>query len=198
MGVKICKKCEFEKPLTDFSKNKKSKDGYFTYCKLCKKELDTDYYLKNKRKVCSKVKEYRDSNKQSISINKKNFNSSVEGRIYYREYFKKYYNENPHLEAWRTVLKSSLRRLNTSKQDKTIDLLEYTALELKNHISSLFTEGMSWKNHGEWHIDHIKPVSSFDKETSISVVNALSNLRPLWATTREINGIIYQGNLNRK
>lgn len=31
----------------------------------------------------------------------------------------------------------------------------------------------------------------------MDIVNALSNLRPLWATTREINGIIYEGNLNR-
>lgn len=27
---------------------------------------------------------------------------------------------------------------------------------------------------------------------------ALENLRPMWSTTREINGIIYEGNLNKK
>jgi hypothetical protein len=52
---------------------------------------------------------------------------------------------------------------------------------LKTHIESLFTEGMSWDNHGKWHIDHIKPVVSFDKDIHPSVVNALSNLQPLWA-----------------
>jgi len=57
---------------------------------------------------------------------------------------------------------------------------------------------MNWNNYGEWHIDHIKPVISFDKNTPPSVVNALENIRPLWATTREINGIIYEGNLNRR
>ena len=40
---------------------------------------------------------------------------------------------------------------------------------------------MSWDNHGKWHIDHIKPVSKFDKNTLPSIVNALSNLQPLWA-----------------
>ena len=30
-----------------------------------------------------------------------------------------------------------------------------------------------------------------------SIVNALSNLKPMWATTREIGGIIYEGNLNK-
>ena len=45
----------------------------------------------------------------------------------------------------------------------------------------LFLDGMSWNNWGEWHIDHRIPVSKFDKETPMSIVNSLSNLRPLWA-----------------
>ena len=56
---------------------------------------------------------------------------------------------------------------------------------------------MTWSNHGEWHVDHIKDVSSFSKDTHPSIVNALTNLQPLWATTREINGVIYEGNLNK-
>jgi len=41
---------------------------------------------------------------------------------------------------------------------------------------------MSWENHGEWHIDHIKMVNDFDKETPMNIVNSLDNLRPLWAS----------------
>jgi hypothetical protein len=95
------------------------------------------------------------------------------------------------------MLKNCIVRLGQKKEGHTIDLLGYSALDLKNHISSLFTDGMSWDNYGEWHIDHIKRVCEFPKDTHPSVVNALSNLRPLWATTREINGIVYEGNLNR-
>lgn len=68
------------------------------------------------------------------------------------------------------------------KEGRTIDLLGYSAEELKLYIQSLFTEGMTWENYGEWEIDHIKPVSKFDKNTPPSVVNALSNLQPLWKT----------------
>ena len=57
---------------------------------------------------------------------------------------------------------------------------------------------MSWQNHGQWHIDHIRPFCTFDKDTKPSIVNALSNLRPLWSINTEINGIFYEGNLNRK
>ena len=56
---------------------------------------------------------------------------------------------------------------------------------------------MSWDNYGEWHIDHIKPLTKFDKDTPIHIVNALNNLQPLWKTTREINGNLYLGNLNK-
>jgi hypothetical protein len=34
-------------------------------------------------------------------------------------------------------------------------------------------------------------------KTSPSIINALSNLNPMWATTREIGGIFYEGNLNK-
>lgn len=36
-------------------------------------------------------------------------------------------------------------------------------------------------NYGEWHIDHKKPLSKFDKTEKSNIVNALSNLQPLWA-----------------
>ena len=53
--------------------------------------------------------------------------------------------------------------------------------DLKLHLESLFIDGMSWENWGEWHIDHKIPVSKFDKETPMSIVNNLNNLQPLWA-----------------
>ena len=40
---------------------------------------------------------------------------------------------------------------------------------------------MSWENRNKWHIDHIIPVSSFDKSEKISIINSLDNLQPLWA-----------------
>ena len=95
------------------------------------------------------------------------------------------------------MLRNTIMQLGTNKEGKTIDILGYSALVLKNHLETLFTTGMNWKNYGEWHIDHIKPVSSFDKETPVSIVCELKNLQPLWATTREINGVVYEGNLNK-
>jgi hypothetical protein len=52
------------------------------------------------------------------------------------------------------------------------------------HLESQFKPGMSWKNHGPkgWHIDHIKPLASFDlsspKEQAIAF--SYKNTQPLW------------------
>jgi len=42
---------------------------------------------------------------------------------------------------------------------------------------------MSWDNYGEWHIDHRLSVDHMLKkgETRPYIINALSNLKPLWA-----------------
>ena len=89
--------------------------------------------------------------------------------------------ENKHVIIWRSIVYSVLNRLGTTKEGKTIELLGYSPIEFKKHIENLFTEGMSWENHGEWHVDHIKPVSKFDSSTPIKIVNSLNNLQPLWA-----------------
>jgi hypothetical protein len=42
---------------------------------------------------------------------------------------------------------------------------------------------MSWENHGEWHIDHIRPCAAFDLTLAAEqkVCFHYSNLQPLWA-----------------
>lgn len=64
-------------------------------------------------------------------------------------------------------------------------LIGYSVDELKSHIEKLFAPGMCWENIGEWHIDHILPVSRFHYTTPLDPdfkkCWALSNLRPMWA-----------------
>ena len=39
MMCKVCKKCNTNKPLSEFHKNSSSIDGYYSMCKSCKTEL---------------------------------------------------------------------------------------------------------------------------------------------------------------
>jgi hypothetical protein len=67
------------------------------------------------------------------------------------------------------------------------EILGYTTDELRTHLEQQFIDAMSWDNfmRGEIHIDHIRPVSSFnitsDSCEDFKTCWALSNLRPMWA-----------------
>ena len=62
----------------------------------------------------------------------------------------------------------------------------YTVTDLKNHLEKLFCDGMSWKNMGKWHIDHIMPISFFHykkpEDSEFQYCWSLRNLQPLWAS----------------
>jgi hypothetical protein len=49
------------------------------------------------------------------------------------------------------------------------------------YIESLFKEGMTWDNYGEWHLDHITPISWANSEEEIYKLNHYSNFQPLWS-----------------
>lgn len=55
--------------------------------------------------------------------------------------------------------------------------------ELREHLESQFQLGMSWGNYGKWHIDHIKPLASFNltKQNEFKEACHYTNLQPLWA-----------------
>jgi hypothetical protein len=141
------------------------------------KERSKKYYYENKDKILKekikyrKTEKYKKLNKKWRKENKEKLNLNQEN---YRE-------NNPHIVAWRSILHRTIKLFGKEKSEHTIDELGYSANDLKYHIESLFKEGMNWGNHGKWHIDHIKPVSKFDENTSIKEVNALYNLQPLWA-----------------
>lgn len=54
---------------------------------------------------------------------------------------------------------------------------------LRQHLARMFWAGMSWKNHGKWHIDHIKPCAKFNlsKPEQRRLCFHYLNLQPLWA-----------------
>ncbi len=225
MLYKKCRICDEMKEIVEFHKKKDTPDGVRNECKECvkiiqkkykeepgfkekQKDYTKNYYDNKKTKLLEHKKEYYKNNREEILKQKSeyrklpenrertnNYNSNY--RVEHKDKFYKYRRIHPHIIAWRTILYSTLSRLGTHKQGHTIDMLGYTAIELKHHIENQFQPCMTWKNYGEWHIDHIKGVINFESDTDVKIVCALDNLRPLWATTREIDGIIYEGNLNR-
>ena len=73
----------------------------------------------------------------------------------------------------------------SKRRRKWETLVGYTLSDLMQHLERQFTAGMTWENRGDWHIDHVRPLCSFNFETpdcpQFREAWALTNLRPLWA-----------------
>ena len=70
------------------------------------------------------------------------------------------------------------------KSRKTLELLGISIEDFKIHLEANFYGNMSWDNYGShWHIDHIRPISSFDLTDGIQLAEAChyTNLQPLLA-----------------
>jgi len=161
-----------------------------------------EYYEKNKAYYAVKNKIWREENKGVIAVKQKKYYKEN------KEAIKKYYKENKEAIAARdkkyrkenplsVFIRRTLHRIETAKGVERIDRAEvelgYTQQEFTDHIESQFTEGMSWGRRSEFHIDHIKPMSLFIKEgiTDPAIINALSNLQPLWAKDNLSKGAKY-------
>ena len=94
---------------------------------------------------------------------------------------------DPHRRAasrLRSCLQQTLKSHGGRKAARSEELLGCTVAEARAHLESQFQPGMSWENHGEWHIDHIRPCASFPDLTQLDQQKQCchyTNLQPLWA-----------------
>jgi len=91
----------------------------------------------------------------------------------------------------RNRINSILRIKNIKRCTSALKLVGCDLNTLKSHLEAQFQPGMTWENHGEWHIDHIKPCASFDL-TSLEEQRQCfhySNFQPLWAEDNLKKGV---------
>ena len=93
----------------------------------------------------------------------------------------------------RSRIGTALTKQKSNKNNTTNELLGCSISFLKTYMSEKFKDGMTWDNHGEWHIDHIKPCASFhllDDEEQKKCFH-YTNLQPLWASENLSKGCRY-------
>ena len=101
-------------------------------------------------------------------------------------------------QALRKSVIGALKRQGVRKTNRTIKLLGTDKNTAIKHIESLWTEGMSWKNHGlgwdKWHIDHIKPCAEFNLKNINEQFECCyyKNLQPLWQKDNFDKGSKYE------
>jgi hypothetical protein len=148
-----------------------------------KSELGKKWYLKNREKHNNESKKWFLKNKERKSEISKQW--YLKNKEHIRERNKKRRKTDITYK-----LITNLRRRTTlalkgkSKSANTMTLLGVTNIQLVwKHLESTFKPGMTKENHGLWHIDHIRPCSSFDlsKPEEQAKCFHYTNLQALWA-----------------
>lgn len=196
-----CSKCKIYKEFDKFHKSKNKKFGIESMCKDCSSKIKKVYSLNNKDKRSKSGKKYYELNKERISLKGKLRSEEIKKvkRIYRsknkdklnkqkKEYRKNNSNINYKISC---NLRSRIwyllgNKINNNRKD-TLELLGCSYEEFKIYLESKFTKNMTWENKGKygWHIDHIRPCSSFDLSSleQQKLCFHYSNMQPLWATT---------------
>lgn len=122
---------------------------------------------------------------------RRNFCKRSEVREKTRAYEKQRRASNPNAKLahrLRERLRQALR--GKVKSGSAVKLLGCSIDEARAHIEAQFAPGMSWENAGVWHVDHIKPLASFDLEDPDQLAEAccFKNLQPLWAPENQRKG----------
>ena len=171
-------------------KNKeKLKEQNKEYRELNKEKLK-QWKLNNKEKFNQYQKEYqkeyRLNNKEKFNQYQKVYilNNKEKNNLYQKKYQKERRLIDP-LYKLRCNIRSNIhkiiKRMGYSKKTKTFKILGCSFEEFKTHLEAQFTKGMNWSNAGEWHLDHIYPVSLAKDEEELIRLNHYNNFQPLWA-----------------
>ena len=81
----------------------------------------------------------------------------------------------------RSRTREAFKRSRWNKSSTNKELLGCSFEVAHNHLETQFTDGMSWENQGDWHIDHIIPLCAADTKEELELLCHHKNLQPLWA-----------------
>jgi hypothetical protein len=197
-----------------FYKKKSTKDGYRYDCIACSKlykELNKErdkernkiyndsrkdkqkgYYNENKEEFKNRNKLNYENNKEYIK--ERNREYSIKNRERRNSYLKNRKEKDSLFKltvSLRGIIYKTMKRNGCGKNSRTTEILGISFEEFKIHIENQFTQGMSWENHGEWHLDHKTPVSWATNEKETYELNHYTNFQPLWGTENMSKGNRY-------
>lgn len=201
---KPCSKCKRCLPLEEFCRKAKGEFGRTPRCRACLSETNKASYQRRREKVlayalspevvaraAARRKEryrtdpvYRERQKARDQKRRQTPRHKATRRLR----SKRMWAENAQWRV-RSTLHKAIRRALKGVGKKSARLHEIAGCDLPafmRHMEGLFKPGMTWDNHGVghgcWHIDHVRPVSSFDLSDpeQVKVCFHWSNMQPLW------------------
>jgi len=165
------------------------------------KKIRKKWLFKNRKKIKLQRKEYIKNNRDKINLaqnlwKQKNreivnqrarlYSKKPENRKKINDRFNKRIKTDVVFKIRRNLKLRLYKILKTHKWKKhflTKELLGCDWNYFKIYFEKKFSKGMTWDNYGQWHIDHIIPISKFnllDKNEQLKSCN-YKNLQPLWS-----------------
>lgn len=198
---KTCTSCNKTFSLNSFYFRNKAKGWLTSCCKMCHKNKvknlpsqsktarkirNKKYYEKNKSELIRKATVHYIENKSKRLSQMKQYRKANKNKIMeHQAKREKYLLKNDPTFRLQKNLRSRLNKAlqHGYKTGSAIKDLGCSIAELKIYLESNFQPGMTWNNYGQWHVDHIRPLSSFDltNPTQLNAACHYSNLQPLWA-----------------
>lgn len=151
--TRTCTKCGETKPLTEYHKRA-------TQCKPCRLAHTAEYRERNREALRAKDREYQARTHSSRKATDVPY----------------------HLKrTCSSRINRALKRLGLQRAHTNLQLIGCSWEALQTHLEGQLQPGMTWDNHGEWHIDHIVPFCRVSTYKEFVSVCHYSNLQPLWA-----------------
>jgi hypothetical protein len=199
--TKICAGCRSLLEADNFHKNQNSPDGLCRLCKGCTREYQKRWRADNKESIKTRFQNRPKARKERDNARTRAWTAEHPEEkkamdAQYRSLHKDEKKKRHDLRMGNDVqykLACDLRwRMNRairlcSKSGSAVKDLGCSIEELKKHLESKFQPGMTWDNwgfgEGCWHIDHVRPLISFNLEdrTQFLIACNFRNLQPLWA-----------------
>jgi hypothetical protein len=174
---KKCNKCKEVKPVSEFMKEARAKNGYKPRCKVCINEYDRLFYQKRKDKKIAQTKIYYEANRGTISERNRLYKKANRPLFNKRgiEYVKKRKEVDPYFK-YMLLLRAKVSSALRSNSKATKALVGFTKDELICYLGK--------KPTGNETLDHKIPISWFKQYADIKIMFDLRNTQIL---TREEN-----------
>jgi hypothetical protein len=160
---KVCNTCNIKKPLSEFRDNRKK----------CKKCYNIKRYGENKRR--RKIDPEFNKNWKQYDVKRKREKEKNDPLAGFKQ-------------TVRSRMRMALKRMGFNKDSKTYEMVGLPWEEFKIYLENQFTDGMTWENRGEWHDEHIIPLSLALNIDEIKELTHYTNHKPLWGKDNLIKG----------
>lgn len=179
-----------------------------TKCTACVLDTVNRHKAANADKIAAYRQEYRDTNRErlaaetqarrfmdsdKVKASKKKWRDKPENRRKDYDYANHRRATSPEFKIsirMRDMVRRVMKAVGGTKEGASQNILGYSSHNLRLHLEQQFKPGMTWDNYGEWHIDHKIPISllTLYGVTDPAIINALSNLQPMWAHDNMVKG----------